>query len=788
MAINNGYFVMPMNMDRVCRICLQENTNLSPIFCNGHEIGSNLTDISQKIQVCGAVECHEQDGLPALICDVCIYKASVAHEFRQLCQHSDARLRLYYNKPARFNATDSGTQTDLEVQELLTKSAEEIQNDYFVKQEVMTNQQFHNAISNEEYNPEPQTNTVVTTIESALPTVDVNMSVESDKLFNCHLAFEEQPKNIDKAPEVVACDTQTVECTQELIPVSTNLIDNVCTIEADMSTAEESDVKNDVSYFTYITKEEENIVENIEENIAKNIAENIAENIEQGENTVQKRTSARKTKAIPRTDLYEEMEDDNYFEPVSESQNSEEMTFKCESCSKRFTTPKGLKKHQLTHEKQYKCEVCAKTFCKLENLEKHKNIHTTKPHACQVCHASFSKSQSLVKHLKSHTEKVNDVAKQISTDEQTPAEIDPKKSPKSEESDDDSGTINEPDGFENAPEIFKCDECGQYCSTLKNLKRHALIHGERKYSCTVCKKWFFRPDTLKKHAERHGHGLLDNLADDNKLYDSDDDAFPSSRMNNGMTETDSNKKEESEEEGSGEYKCQHCDKIMATKKGLRRHVAMHKPKPEPAVCEICKKVCASRARLTLHQKTHNKPKEKVPREYLCHICSKVYPSNSSLTYHMRTHTGVKPHVCKTCNSGFTTTTSLANHMRIHTGDKPFVCHVCSAAFAVSSAFRRHLTRHTGEANYLCKTCGKAFKRLSTLKEHTYTHSGEKPYVCKTCGAAYSHSGSLFAHQKRCRAQFTEMVVEDHHHSVAHHIHVNNVQSAVRSLAVIGQMF
>lgn len=126
---------------------------------------------------------------------------------------------------------------------------------------------------------------------------------------------------------------------------------------------------------------------------------------------------------------------------------------------------------------------------------------------------------------------------------------------------------------------------------------------------------------------------------------------------------------------------------MATKKGLRRHVSMHKPKAEPVTCEICKKVCASQARLALHQKTHNKPKERPPREYLCHICSKVYPSNSSLTYHMRTHTGIKPHVCKTCNSGFTTTTSLANHIRIHTGDRPFVCHVCSAAFAVSSAFR-----------------------------------------------------------------------------------------------------
>ena len=79
------------------------------------------------------------------------------------------------------------------------------------------------------------------------------------------------------------------------------------------------------------------------------------------------------------------------------------------------------------------------------------------------------------------------------------------------------------DTSEILPAIFKCEECGQRCSTLKNLKRHQLIHGKRKYSCTVCKKCFFRPDTLKKHAERHGHSLLDNLNEPNDLFDSEGD-------------------------------------------------------------------------------------------------------------------------------------------------------------------------------------------------------------------------------------------------------------------------
>lgn len=751
-------------MDRVCRICLTEaGTNLSPIFSASEEV-NDFSGLSQKIQVCGSIEIHEQDGLPSLICNVCVYKVSVAHEFRQQCQHSDAKLRMYYNKPAKCNITDSGTQTDLQSRFTSSKKPEHVQEEYFEKEDM------HVIPNPQEY---IQSTDSFPRGEASLNGNQIQMADE--KLFICSIEFETN-KAEEKDPCVSENEVHQITIAQEEVQDASGII---------CLQAKDDEIKEE-QYSQYVekssTQEEAFVTENLP-----------TDSVEEEENVPHKRISTRKTKSA-RTYSDDDI-DDNYYEPSSDSQDSMESKFKCKICSKQYATQKGLKKHSMVHEKQYKCNVCLKMFYKQENMETHQKIHVSKPHACQLCHACFSKPQSLVRHLKSHTDKVNDMIKQINTDERKDSK-EPKKELKSEDdTEDETGPANETDEFENAPGLYKCEICNQYCSSLKNLRRHALVHGDKKYACTVCKKWFFRPDTLKKHAEKHGHGLLDNLADDNKLYDSDDDDMPSSNTAEvPAPESEAMKKEESDEEGSGEYKCQHCDKVMATKKGLRRHVSMHKPKAEPVTCEICRKVCASQARLVLHQKTH-KPKEKVPREYLCHICSKVYPSNSSLTYHMRTHSGVKPHVCKTCNSGFTTTTSLANHIRIHTGDKPFVCHVCSAAFAVSSAFRRHLTRHTGEANYLCKTCGKAFKRLSTLKEHTYTHSGEKPYVCKTCGAAYSHSGSLFAHQKRCRAQYGEMIVDDHNHHVPHtvtHIHMNmnnvNNGTAVRPVAVIGQMF
>ncbi|XP_015127245.1 zinc finger protein 709 [Diachasma alloeum] len=797
-------------MDRVCRICLTEATNLTPIFCTGQEL-DDLSGLPHKIQQCGAIEIHERDGLPSLICDVCIYKANVAHEFRQQCQHSDARLRLYYDKPPRTDPIETSTQTDSQIRILVAKKVDCHQQNYFVKEEMQNME--HDL-----------TNSIDVYTQNHQAVVETSPIDPEDKLFLCQIGFDGS-KEMEKDTVILEADPDEVQCspreTQVLLEVPNDVQQRLQETEhaiTEIKTSEAAQYLNEhllTSTASPDEEEEEGIgVDDTLDADDDDIMDSehpepdpepepepepqpqpgLQPECQQEPEQVQEqalveteallpemilpRRPTRKAKPSPGKS-YSVDELDGEFESLGDDDHdAEEPKFKCKVCHKKYATLKGLKNHSQVHDKKHKCPTCSKLFYKLENMEKHSKIHETKPHACQTCHTSFAKPQSLVRHMKTHVDQqmedsMNDAGyKKVS------------KLDNSDDEDDPQG--NEPDEFENAPGLYKCDICNQFCSSLKNLKRHALVHGEKKYSCTVCKKWFFRPDTLKKHAEKHGHGLLDNLVDENKLFDSDDDS-PTQPMYN--VNDNSGKREESDEDyGSGEYKCQHCDKVMATMKGLRRHLSCHKPKAEPVVCEVCKKVCASRARLALHAKTHNKSKEKVPREYLCHICSKVYPSNSSLTYHMRTHTGVKPHVCKICNSGFTTTTSLANHIRIHTGDKPFVCHVCSAAFAVSSAFRRHLTRHTGEANYLCKTCGKAFKRLSTLKEHTYTHSGEKPYVCKTCGAAYSHSGSLFAHQKRCRAQYGELVPEEHHNVVAHHIHVNNVQTAVRSLAVIGQIF
>ena len=148
----------------------------------------------------------------------------------------------------------------------------------------------------------------------------------------------------------------------------------------------------------------------------------------------------------------------------------------------------------------------------------------------------------------------------------------------------------------------------------------------------------------------------------------------------------------------------------------------------------------------------NTTDSKTGKRYLCDVCSKTFASKSGLRFHLKLHIGAKPHLCRHCGKGFAIPSYAKRHERIHRSEKLFVCQFCSALFASANGLKYHLMSHTGEANYRCETCGKAFIRGKYLKEHIFTHTGEKPFVCKTCGVAYGNSGSLFAHEKRCKTR------------------------------------
>ncbi|XP_076239975.1 uncharacterized protein LOC143182675 isoform X2 [Calliopsis andreniformis] len=464
-------------------------------------------------------------------------------------------------------------------------------------------------------------------------------------------------------------------------------------------------------------------------------------------------------------------------------------SYTCLKCDRHYSSKKSLDKHVSTHEeKKFTCDKCNKQFFQLDKLIKHSKLHKVKeklkPVLCRICNKTFKKTDTMVRHLNVHKranpKEVLSILKEI-RDKRKLENIN-----KSEEknmmvgSNNDKTEIEEGivnNGMSTLNTHIKCSLKSEHTSSKGHLSysnTNLSIHVEKRFVCSVCNMKFYRQDRLESHKNRYGHNEDKASLESQKPSD---EKSAIKLINSWIREElDS----DNEEKG---FPCKICGKSYDTKRSLlKHHLNMHNSQTEGCRncgnvcvcedkdkdqqknneilksyrCDECSKPFETEIKLQRHRKIHERSKEQKDtnfKRFLCHICSKTFRQNTGLMFHMRTHTGYKPHVCKYCGRGFTSNSNCINHERTHTGDRPFVCHFCSAAFAKSCTLKAHITTHTGEANYHCKTCGKSFRRLKYLKEHRFTHTGEKPYACKICGTAYSHNGSLFVHEKKCKAQY-----------------------------------
>ena len=147
----------------------------------------------------------------------------------------------------------------------------------------------------------------------------------------------------------------------------------------------------------------------------------------------------------------------------NQAQDKEEK-FKCQFCSKWFTSAIYLNKHKkIIHEKRYACHcpICSKQFNDKRNINRHiKNVHEKERFKCGSCNRCYTDELTLKHHMKAaHNKKKN----------------------------------------------FKCKSCNLNFSSLSNLNSHIKnVHEQiRKHVCVVCNKLFGSRSNLNAHAKVH---------------------------------------------------------------------------------------------------------------------------------------------------------------------------------------------------------------------------------------------------------------------------------------------
>nr|XP_018902663.1 PREDICTED: zinc finger protein 260-like [Bemisia tabaci] len=276
----------------------------------------------------------------------------------------------------------------------------------------------------------------------------------------------------------------------------------------------------------------------------------------------------------------------------------------CPHCGKRYRSNFKLQEHMRKHtgEKPYQCTMCEKTFRSKIGLAQHEAKHTGNfEYSCSTCGKGFQCKSYLIVHQRVHSD------------------VKP----------------------------FPCTTCGRNFKSKQSLLDHQNRHlGVKPYSCEICGRGFITKGLCKSHLKVHSGA--------------DNRQFPCNVCNKMFVSKSYLNTHMRIHTGEKPYMCEVCGKGFLTRVDLRIHSTMHTGE-KSFVCETCGKAFARRDALRCHKRSHTGE-----RPYRCEICGQTFTQFSPMAIHKRLHTGERPYKCDVCGKGFVSRSTLTSHSKKHT--------------------------------------------------------------------------------------------------------------------------
>uniref|UniRef100_A0A3B3QC11 PR/SET domain 15 n=1 Tax=Paramormyrops kingsleyae TaxID=1676925 RepID=A0A3B3QC11_9TELE len=402
----------------------------------------------------------------------------------------------------------------------------------------------------------------------------------------------------------------------------------------------------------------------------------------------------------------------------SKNESDMEYRYKCGTCEKSFRVENALMFHNCrTDDKTFQCEICSRFFSTNSNLSKHKKKHGEKLYACEICNKMFYRKDVKQDHQKRHI-------------------VGPKHMKKEEME------TNGEEGTKYRKEPSACPICEKVFSCRSNMNKHLLTHGDKKYTCEICGRKFFRVDVLRDHIHVHFKDIA--LMDEQEREDfirkigiSVDD----SDVNSGEDDADNDPE-------NHKYSCKKCQVTFAKGREYLKHI-MEVHKERGYSCVICNRRFALKATYNAHLVIHREqlPDPEVQRYiHPCEMCGRIFNSFGNLERHKIIHTGVKSHSCDQCGKSFARKDMLKEHLRVHDNVRDFLCAECGKGMKTKHALRHHMKLHKGIKEYECKECHRKFAQKVNMLKHYKRHTGIKDFMCELCGKTFSERNTMETHK------------------------------------------
>uniref|UniRef100_M4AHE6 PR/SET domain 15 n=1 Tax=Xiphophorus maculatus TaxID=8083 RepID=M4AHE6_XIPMA len=401
----------------------------------------------------------------------------------------------------------------------------------------------------------------------------------------------------------------------------------------------------------------------------------------------------------------------------SKNMPDQDYKYKCNTCEKSFRLENALKFHNCrTDDKTFQCDICSRFFSTNSNLSKHKKKHGEKLYSCEICNKMFYRKDVMQEHHRRHS-------------------VGPKQMKKEELE------ANGEEGTKYRKEPSPCPICGKVFSCRSNMNKHLLTHGDKKYTCEICGRKFFRVDVLRDHIHVHFKDIA--LMDEQEREDF--------IKKIGISPDDSDETDEEDEDDDPDhhkYNCKKCQLSFAKGRDYLKHITeQHKEKGHS--CAICNRHFALKATYNAHLVIH---REQLPdpavQKYIhpCEMCGRIFNSIGNLERHKIIHTGVKSHCCEKCGKSFARKDMLKEHLRVHDDNRDYLCAECGKGMKTKHALRHHMKLHKGIKEYECKECNRKFAQKVNMLKHFKRHTGVKDFMCELCGKTFSERTTLETHK------------------------------------------
>ncbi|XP_023303972.2 zinc finger protein 420 [Lucilia cuprina] len=734
------------NKNNICRICMQEDGNLYPIFKEIF-LGNRTTTIAQIITECTKYPVTHNDQLPAQICNACMEAARNAHQFKSQTEEAYCQLKALYDItwiPKQEKGNVSGC---IRSEAAATVRVSALTTDKYTQTEKSTVFQCECC---------PKKFFIESELRQHRATIHANDAKKCrvcGETFN-HLGQLKVHLSTEHPSEGIRCDFKCNICSREftrkdhlkrhLIRVHKIEDDklNISKVSLDEPEIENppqlsASLNNYSSHWPDYQEDDDNEATAPNETMAAtNPFSSEDEGLEHHNfNDMDEEDVKQFVETIAHPEISIKVENPDYTDNISTSITKQEKLAKSINLSNETVLKPELAEENIEIKENAKeKEEEEQEEENIDNLntsyqEHHSNNTSDEDTDEDYQHSSDDEDQDdkFETTKKPPKDNLMTVVKQEQNNEKLEIATSSKDKHKTKLKANTKTPRRRHGSTKN--EDNRCKECNRTFTRYNHLLRHMLTHSDEKpHVCNFCGKGFSRSDHLQKH-------IQSIHCEKNYKCDQCSSAYGRKDHLQRHIETRHNKDPTIQKP---QFDCDMCEKKFTTKAYLAKHKLLHTDRLY--ACKHCSETFTEKEQM----KEHQKKKHAQPRNFLCNICGDSFQRNEYLKIHMRRHTGEKPYKCRFCEKGFPRSTDLKMHERYHIGHKPNLCNLCGKGFHRPYNLTIHMRTHTGEKPYKCNQCPQAFAQSNDLKAHIRRHTGER-FRCDMCSAAFLQRYGLNAH-------------------------------------------